>query len=221
MARPAAPVLKGKAISIGRIRLTWEAVEGATSYDLYRANARQAASTRGNEVQKVAVQATGGTYTLSFDGDTTAALDFDLTAAELEAELNALVVSPEITVTVSRTTVAGGFEYLVTYAGALGGTNVASMTADSTNLTGGTHTATISTPTSGGPFDDAVTSPYIDSVSADTRYAYALRARNTDGASEVSNILLFTNQSIEDSTDGTPVPAAIRSALGSQNSRTR
>jgi hypothetical protein len=44
----------------------------------------------GNEIQTIVVDATGGTFTITYAGDTTTALDFDATAAEVEAALEAL-----------------------------------------------------------------------------------------------------------------------------------
>ena len=42
------------------------------------------------EQQAVKINATSGTFTLTFDGDTTAALDFEARASDIEAALNAL-----------------------------------------------------------------------------------------------------------------------------------
>lgn len=43
-----------------------------------------------NEVQTIVIDATGGTFTITFGGNTTSALDFDATAAQVQAALEAL-----------------------------------------------------------------------------------------------------------------------------------
>lgn len=104
---------------------------------------------RTNEVQLATITGgpTGGTFTLSFEGSTTAAIAFNATAATVRAALEALpAVSPgDVTVTGS----AGG-PYTVTFLNNLAGTDVATMTASGASLTGGTAPGvTITTPTPG------------------------------------------------------------------------
>lgn len=98
------------------------------------------------EVQTITIDATGGTYTLTYAGQTTAAIDWDATAAEVKAALEALsnIGAGDVTVTGD----AGG-PYTVTFGGSLGDTNVAEMTATD-SLTGGAGTVTIATTTGGG-----------------------------------------------------------------------
>lgn len=98
-----------------------------------------------NEVWTVAVDATGGTYTLTYGGQTTSNIAFDASAATVQAALEALsnVEVGDVSVSLSGTT------YTITTAALLGGQNLTAPTADSTLLTGGTHTATVATPTQG------------------------------------------------------------------------
>lgn len=126
-----------------------------------------------NEVQSVAVDAIGGTFKLTFSAQQTAALAFNITAANLKTALEGLS-----TIGAGNVAVTGGpgdsgatTPYVVTFQGALAGTNVAAMTADSTSLTGGGHTATVSTTTQGGTTPsivftvqgkDAVSGKYYD-----------------------------------------------------------
>jgi hypothetical protein len=105
-----------------------------------------------NEVQTVTFAATtGGTFTLTWAGETTSAVAWGTSgpsAATVQAALVALhsITADDITVTGS----AGG-PYTATFRGQYAGTNVAQMTSDASSLTSGT-TATIThnTTTAGG-----------------------------------------------------------------------
>jgi hypothetical protein len=102
------------------------------------------------EVQTVTLTGvpTGGTYTLTFDGETTAPLDFDSTNAEIEAALEALpnIEPGEVTVT-------GTGPFTVTFATSVG--NVPQLTADGSALTGGTDPdVTVATTTPGNNLTD-------------------------------------------------------------------
>lgn len=99
-----------------------------------------------DEVQTVTIDATGGTYTLTFGGQTTDDIDWDATAAEVQAALEALS-----TIGAGNVAVSGedGGPYTVTFQGDLENTNVAALTATD-SLTGGAGTVTIATTTAGG-----------------------------------------------------------------------
>jgi hypothetical protein len=99
------------------------------------------------EVQSVTITGvpTGGTFTLTYDGSTSAGIAFNATAATVQSALEALasIDAGDVTVTGS----AGG-PYTVTFNA--GGGNVAAMTASAASLTGGTSPAVvIATPTPG------------------------------------------------------------------------
>lgn len=103
------------------------------------------------EVQTLTVTGTptGGTYTLSFGGQTTATIPYNATAAQVRTALEALS-----TIGTGNVTTAGGAHpgtpITVTFTGALANTNVAQMTANSAGLTGGsTPTVTPTTSTAG------------------------------------------------------------------------
>lgn len=106
------------------------------------------------EVQTVTITGTptGGSFTLTFDGQTTGAIDFDATAAELKTALDGL----SNLVALDTTTAGGplpGTAVTVTFAttGAYAGMDVPQMTADGALLTGGTSpTVTVTTTTQGG-----------------------------------------------------------------------
>lgn len=98
-----------------------------------------------NEVQTITEGGSGLTsFTLTWDGNTTASLDDQATAAQVQAALEALPNVDEGDVTVSGN--PGGV-YTVTFGGEYAGRNVSQMTA---TPTGGTGTVTIATTTAGG-----------------------------------------------------------------------
>lgn len=101
-----------------------------------------------DEVQNLVIDATGGTFTLTYSGQTTAAIDFDATAAEIQAALEALS-----NIAVGDVICAGGpvntTPVTITFGGTLAGRNVAQITTTATSLTGGAGTATCTTSTAG------------------------------------------------------------------------
>lgn len=104
----------------------------------------------GNEVQQVAVNATAGTYTLTYVGQTTTPIAFNATAAVVLAALEALSNIPAGALRVTQTVSASpAFTYLIEFGGSLGETNVAQMTSTATSLTGGTASAAVTSPTGG------------------------------------------------------------------------
>jgi hypothetical protein len=97
----------------------------------------------GNEQQRVLVSATGGTYTLTFNGSTTAAIAYNATSATVDNALDVLpTIGGDANVAVSGSLAAG---YVVTFQGTMAGTDVPQMTADSAGLSGGAATVTIQT----------------------------------------------------------------------------
>lgn len=114
------------------------------------------------ETQTVTLaNATGGTFTLTFDGQTTAANAYNISAAALQAALEALSTIGAGNVSVSGS--AGG-PYTITFIGALAGQNLAQMTANGASLTGSSPTVTVATTVQGstsygkwGPYDSAAT----------------------------------------------------------------
>lgn len=124
-----------------------------------------------NEQQSVTLTgATGGTFTLSFESDTTAAIAFDATAATVQSALEALS-----TIGTGNALVTGspGGPYTVEFRGALGQTNVPTMAADGAALTGTTPTAVVATTVPG------------------TAPTYSGGA--TDGRGDVANIVGLNN----------------------------
>lgn len=103
-----------------------------------------------NEVQTATVTGapTGGTFTLTWNSQTTTAIAYNATAATVQAALEALSNIDVGDVTVTG---AAGGPYTVTFGGQYLGDNVAAMTASGASLTGGTSPGvTIATATAGG-----------------------------------------------------------------------
>ncbi|HTF54484.1 MAG TPA: hypothetical protein VK735_44180 [Pseudonocardia sp.] len=104
-----------------------------------------------NEVQSVAITGTpaGGTFTLTYAGQTTAPIAYNATASAVQTALRALS-----NVGTSGCGVTGGpgpgTAWVVTFTGDLAGTDVAQMTGSAALLTGGTAPAVVVTTTTPG-----------------------------------------------------------------------
>ncbi|MDX3839560.1 hypothetical protein [Streptomyces europaeiscabiei] len=107
---------------------------------------------RTSEVQTVTITGgpTGGTFTLTFDGETTAGIAYNAAAAAVQSALEALsnIEPGDVTVTGGA---LPGTAVTVTFGGRYLGTNVPQMTASGASLTGGTSPAVaVATGTAGG-----------------------------------------------------------------------
>ncbi len=107
-----------------------------------------------DEEQRVTVSADAGTFALTFNGKTTTALPFDVSASALARALNALTtisgIGGSVEVTGGPGDSTGAAPYLVTFGGALAGTDVPLIAADGGLLTGGTSSATVTPWVAGG-----------------------------------------------------------------------
>ena len=109
------------------------------------------------EVQTLTVDATGGTFTLTGNGNTTAAIAEAATAATLQTAIRSLGGAYAQAVVTGS---AGG-PWTITFPFASG--DVAALTTNAASLTGGAGTAVIATSTAGassgyyGPFSSAAT----------------------------------------------------------------
>lgn len=101
------------------------------------------------EDQTITIDATGGTFTITFRGGTTAAIAYNATAAQVQAALEALaeIDAGDVVVTGGPGATAA---FHVKFQGQYAGTNVAAMTTGAGSLTGGASTATVATATGGG-----------------------------------------------------------------------
>lgn len=98
-----------------------------------------------NEEAEITVDATGGTFTVSFDGETTSALAFNVSTADFEAALEGLSnIGPgDVSVTGGPGDDGGTTPYTVEFTGNYAGQDVPDLTTDDTNLTGGATTAVV------------------------------------------------------------------------------
>jgi hypothetical protein len=93
-----------------------------------------------DEIQTITVNATTGTFTLTYDGQTTSAIAFDASSSTVQAALEAL---SNIGVGDAVVTGNSGGPWTVTFAGSLENTNVAQITCNDVDLTlGGTAAET-------------------------------------------------------------------------------
>lgn len=104
-----------------------------------------------DEVQKVIVKAKKGKFKLKFDGQETAGIKYNATAAEVREALEALsnIGPSEVEVTGGPGSESGSTPYLVKFLGTLAGTDVAAMTAVTSELEESPKEVTIETVTQG------------------------------------------------------------------------
>ncbi len=106
-----------------------------------------------SEVQTLTFDATGGTYTLTFDGATSPSITYangSGDTATIQAALEALSTINPGDVTVTRGTPAGNVTiFTLTFGGRYVGLDVPAI-AKTTSLTGGSGTLTVATGTAGG-----------------------------------------------------------------------
>ncbi len=93
----------------------------------------------GNEFNTLTIDATGGTYTLSFDGQTTGNIAYNASESVLLAALEALSTVPVGALRVEETS---SLVYTIEFGGSLGETDQ-TLTSNASNLTGGASTATV------------------------------------------------------------------------------
>ena len=102
-----------------------------------------------NEVQRITITGTptGGSFTLTYEGQTTGSIAYNASAANVQAALEAI---PALTgnVTCSGGALPGSY-VVVTFNNALGGLNVSMLVANA-SLTGGTSPAIAVTETTAG-----------------------------------------------------------------------
>jgi NHL repeat len=129
---------------------------------------------RVREVQKLTVSATDGTFTLTFEGQSTAAIDYDAPASVVQSRLNALsTIKGAVIVSGGTGNEAGSNPYMIAFHGALGHKDVEAIAADASSLTGGAASAQIVTTQQGKPASFAAASsapcePAAASIPADS-----------------------------------------------------
>lgn len=150
-------VSAGKRVSSNGIGMRWikdydfRQAQDRSMVDLYYGLNYIADGPANNEVQTVTITGTptGGSFTLTFDGETTGAIAWNATAAAVKSALTALsnVDAKDLTVTGGP---GPGTAWVVTFGGTDAGKNVPQATATS-SLTGGSSPAVaVTTNTAGG-----------------------------------------------------------------------
>jgi hypothetical protein len=99
------------------------------------ATTRTQGSATQSEVQVITVTATGGTFALTFGGQTAALLPYDISAANLQAALGGLSTIGSSNIAVQKS----GGQYTITFQGTLANQDVAQITVDGSLLTATTH----------------------------------------------------------------------------------
>jgi hypothetical protein len=117
-----------------------------------------------DEVQALVVNATGGTFTLTYSGQTTSAIAWNASDTTLQTALEALSNIGVGDVTVAKPS-AGN--WTITFGGTLADTNVAQLTTGAGSLTGGASTAVVSTTTGGGTSTGVVLGTVVETSSTE------------------------------------------------------
>lgn len=142
------------------------------------------------ESASIAVDATGGTFTITFQGETTAAIAFNATAAAVLAALEALpgISTGDFVVTGGPGAAGGATPYVITAkaGGHFADQNAPDFTTSAASLTGGAATAAVTTTTGGGA--GAATDGTEDP--ATTRLLFtAVRAKTGDTNDKVASAI--------------------------------
>jgi hypothetical protein len=103
--------------------------------------------------QRLTVIATGGTYSLSFKGQTTAPIAYDASPAALQSALEALstLAVGDVAVSGGPGSESGSTPYILDFGGALAGASVEQLNIDSSGLTGAFTMGTVETTIDGHP----------------------------------------------------------------------
>ena len=145
-----------------------------------------------NEVQTLTIDnVSGGTFTLTFGGQTTAARAYNVATATLQTALQGLS-----SVGAGNLLVTGAYPtYTLTFAGALANTNVALVTGDSSLLTalGQSEVQTVHIDGDGGTFKLS-----LDGVNYTTAQAYNVAAATLQSALEGLSAIGVGNVLVED-----------------------
>lgn len=104
-----------------------------------------------NERVQFKVDATGGTFTATYGGQTTSALAYNVSADNFEAALESLSSVPDgaVQVTGGPGNSGGTTPYVIEFVGDLANTNVGAVTGSAASLTGGGAAITITVLTAG------------------------------------------------------------------------
>jgi hypothetical protein len=110
---------------------------------------------RSDEVETIRVNASGGTFTITYGGETTTPLAYNATAVEVQEALEALpsIGAGDISVSGGPGAEGGGTPYVLTFIGALGERAITPVTTDRSSLTGKVKLASVVVVRPGGALD--------------------------------------------------------------------
>jgi len=129
-----------------------------------------------NEKQTVSIDptTTGGTFTLTYDGETTAGINHNATAGDVEDALELLS-----NIGAGQVAVTGGpgpdTAWIVSFTGTLGLTDVVMMVGNGTSLTGGSSTDVTIQETVKGVTEDVTITESVKGVTADVTIEEAVK----------------------------------------------
>lgn len=123
--------------------------------DILTVDVDQTGTAPTNETQTLTVNATSGTYTIAWDGETTAAIAFDAVAATVQTAMLLLpnLNTGDLVVTGGVGNSGGTTPYTFTFGGRYAGIDVPLATAADVDLAGGGDTVAITAGTAGGAQD--------------------------------------------------------------------
>jgi hypothetical protein len=138
------------------------------------------------EVQQVTVYAEGGAFTLSFEGEATAKIAYNASAATVQSALDALPKisrggTGKVLVEGGPGDATGSEAYRVTFAGAWSYVNVAQMTVDTSGLTGGPEAAFVTTPVQGGDGEGVIRVTAVNVGDAPTSGVVTIAEKLSEG----------------------------------------
>jgi hypothetical protein len=135
-----------------------------------------------NEVQSLTVTATGGSFTLGFQGESSGAIPFDGSAGEVQAALEAIPALGVGQVAVSGE--AGG-PFSIEFTGSRAGQDVPELSAEAAGLTGEEPTAIVATTTPAvSLFADRQVNAPLTGLAPGTTYHFRVVAENASGTVE-------------------------------------
>ena len=119
------------------------------------ANALGVSGLRPNEAESIRVNATGGTFTITYGSETTGPINYNASATEVREALEALpaIGAGNIVVLGGPGGEKGGTPYTLVFVGALGEQAITPVTTNTASLTGGAKLATVVVLRPGGPLD--------------------------------------------------------------------
>ncbi len=110
---------------------------------------------RSNEVERITVNATGGTFTITYGGETTGPINYNASAAEVREALESLpnLEPGDVAVIGGPGGSGGGTPYTLIFGGKLAEQPVTPVTTNRTGLSGSPKLATVVVLRPGGPLD--------------------------------------------------------------------